>query len=46
MPVIDISGGGIAQGAVGDQLHVRVEGLDREVEGHVVAYVGRMPAVL
>ena len=46
VPVEDVCGRGIAQGAIGDQLHVRVSGLDGKVEGYVVSYVGRVPTVL
>ena len=46
VPVIHLCGRGVAQVAVGDQLHVRVVRLDGKVEGEIVANVGRMPTVL
>ena len=46
VPVKEVCGRSIAQGAVGDELHVGVAGLDGKVEGNVVAYVGRVSTVL
>ena len=46
VPVKEVCGRSIAQGAVGDELHVGVAGLDGKVKGDVVAYVRRVSTVL